>query len=291
MKMKTTGFCLVVAALFLITVFPQSGFGATYRLSMQPRLAAAEIQRRIAPLAEYLSLKTRHSVEPVVSANFTQYQKQLLSGGITIGYENPLTYVLSSKKHEVLAMAVRKGGDRFRGLIIVRADSDIKTMDDLVGKTVSIVSQSSAGGYLSQKLSLMKKGIDVDKECNVVEAIENKLENVLLAVYTGEADAGFIGESALNIVDKYVPPSQIKVLTSTQWFPNWALSVSRSLPDEEKEKIRRALLNLKEDHPVLRALKIKHFRPAEDGEYNLVRRAAGLADEPKELYLSETLDN
>ena len=288
MKKKIVVSCLTVLVGLIVSW--QTTAASTYKLSMQPRLAAAEIQRRIAPLAEYLSLKTRHNVEPVVSANFSQYQKQLNSGTITIGYENPLTYVLSSEKHEVLAMAVRKNGDKFRGIIITRADSDIKSMDDLVGKTISIVSQSSAGGYLSQKLSLKKKGIDVDKQCNVVEAVDNKLENVLLAVYTGEADAGFIGESALNIVDKYVPPAQIKVLTSTQWFPNWALSIKRTLSDEEKRKIRDALLELKGDDPVLQALGIKRFRAADDREYNLVRQAAGLTDSPKNIFVSESLD-
>lgn len=49
------------------------------------------------------------------------------------------------------------GGEKFRGIIITRKDSPINKIDDLKGKKIMIVSPSSAGGYLSQKLYLEKK--------------------------------------------------------------------------------------------------------------------------------------
>jgi ABC-type phosphate/phosphonate transport system substrate-binding protein len=95
-------------------------------------------------------------------------------------------------------------------------------------------------------------------------------------VYYGESDAGFIRESALHKVDAYVPPSQIRVIKRTAWLPNWALSVSRSLPDNEKQLIKDALLSLKKGHPVLNALQIDSFLPATDADYDVMRKAADL---------------
>jgi phosphonate transport system substrate-binding protein len=248
-----------------------------YNLSMLPRYSSNEINKRITPLAEYLSYKTGTNIEGVITNDFVQYEKQLRNGSIEMGYENPYIYTLVSEMHEVVAMAVKgKDQDKFRGIIIARKDAGLQSLEDLRGKTISIVGYTSAGGYLSQKLSLMEAGIDVEKECKIVEAVENKQENVILSVYTSDVDAGFIRESAQNQVDKYIASSQLIVVSTCAWLPNWAFSVKRTLPVNLKNQIKIALLDLKPNHPVMKALKIELFRSADDGEYNSIRRASGL---------------
>jgi phosphonate transport system substrate-binding protein len=121
----------------------------------------------------------------------------------------------------------------------------------------------------------MEAGIDVNRECTISEAIDNKQENVILAVYTGEADAGFIRESALHQADSYISAAQIKIVGACAWLPNWAFSVNRSMPDKTKKDIQAALLDLQPGHPVLKALKIDSFRLAGDEDYDPVRRASG----------------
>ena len=265
----------------LLSFRPQVLLAETYQLSMLPRYSSEEILERITPLAKYLSAGVQ--VEAYLTSNFDQYLKGLTSGAIEVGYQNPYIYALASKSHEVVAMAVKgSSGDKFRGIIIVRAGSDIHSVEDLKGKVVSYVGATSAGGFLSQKLTLIRSGIDVNKEIELVEAVENKQENVIFAVYSGDADAGFIRESALNRVSKFVPPGAISVIKRTAWLPNWALSVKRSMPDEFKSQLKKKLLQLKKGHPVLKALKVDRLRPADDAEYDSVRQAAGLETEQQD---------
>ena len=269
---------VTIALVWLVTTLASvAQAGPSYKLSMLPRYSPEEIIARITPLAQHLSKVLGTAVEPVVASDFKEYERRLKSGDIHIGYENPYIYALVSNAHEVLAMA-SKGpqGVRFRGIIITRAGSNIVAMEDLRGKTVEIVGYTSAGGYLSQRVSLLDHGLDTARDMRMVEALDNKQENVIFSVYQGDADAGFIRESALNIVDKYIPPSQIKVIQRTAWLPNWALSVSRSMPKQDRDKIAQALQGYKEDGAVLRALKIERFEPADDGSYDVIRKAAGL---------------
>ncbi|HHB76468.1 MAG TPA: phosphate/phosphite/phosphonate ABC transporter substrate-binding protein, partial [Desulfobulbus sp.] len=190
--------------------------GAGYQLSMLPRYSTEEIYKRITPLVDYLKTKTGLNISPTMTTTFDQYTKALIRGKVAIGFENPYIYVLASRSHEAVAMAVKgKNGDKFRGIIITAAGSPLHSLMDLKGKKIAIVSTTSAGGYLSQKLSLLEKGIDVTKDCQIEEAPENKQENVVFSVFTGDVDAGFIRESALHKADQFVPAGSIRVLAYT----------------------------------------------------------------------------
>lgn len=269
--------CLLpVICIFILTI-AQFTAAADYKLSMLPRYSTEEINKRIIPLAEYLSEATGLQITPTLTSTFDQYSKQLANGSVDIGYQNPYIYVLASEAHEAVGVAVKGiNGDTFRGAIITRADSPIHTVADLKGKRIAIVSYTSAGGYLSQKLTLAEHGIDARKDCTLEEAPGNKQENVIFSVYSGDVDAGFIRESALHIADDFIPTGAIRILVGSAWLPNWALSISRRMAPEDREKIVKAIQELVVGSPALKALKIKAFKPAIDSDYDLVRKAAGL---------------
>ena len=244
-----------------------------YVFSMLPRYFPKKIQSMVNPLAEYLSDEIGVQVNLVITKDFTEYENRLKSGEIEIGYENPLVYTKVSAIHEVLAMAVKgEGGDRFRGIIIARPDSGIQTFSDLKHKKIMIVGMTSAGGFLSQKLTLTENGIAVENDCELEVASDNKQENVIISVSIGDVDAGFIRESALHIADKYIQPGTIKVVASCEWLPNWALSVNRNLPDEKKEAIKAAMCGLDKNSPVLQAMDVTRFQLAVDSQYDVIRR-------------------
>lgn len=274
---RTTTYFLTVLFICILTT-ARFTFAASYTISMLPMYSTEEINKRIVPMAEYLSKETGLRIIPALASTFDQYSKRLANGSIDIGYENPYIYALASKQHEVIAMAVKgTEGDKLRGIIITRTDSNLSKVDDIMDKKVMIVGYTAAGGYLSQKLTLLEHDIDIDQDCTVEEAPDNKHENVIFSVYTGDVDAGFVRESALHKVDEFVPPGAIRVLDRTAWLPNWALSVNRKMVPEDRKKIVRAIQKLESGDLVLKSLKVKALRPAKDSEYDSVRKAAGLA--------------
>ena len=263
--------------LFLILIVISCGNVSAHaedmQLSMLPRYFPEKLTAMITPLASYLSRESGAVYKPVLTDNFADYEAEILKGNIIIGYENPLVYVNVSDVHEVIATAVKgAGGDKFRGIIITRPDSGISKVSALKGKKVMIVSKTSAGGFLSQKLTLKENGLDVDRDCLLSVAADNRQENVIISVSIGDVDAGFIRESALHKADEFIMPGSVKSVVDTAWLPNWALSVSRDMPQELKDALQDALLKLDGDSRVLKAMNLKSFIAASDSDYDILRR-------------------
>jgi phosphonate transport system substrate-binding protein len=266
---------ILVFLLGLLLCYTSTASAAnTLRLSMLPLYSPEEISKQLTPLAAYLSKAIGMQVESLLVSDFKEYEQRLLSRDIHIGYENPVIYAKAASTHEAIAVIVKApDGSKFRGIIITRSDSPILSSEELKGKRVSIVGLTSTGGYLSQRLTLQQEGIDTIRDLTIQEALGNKQENVILSVYNGDVDAGFIRESALHQVDNYVPPSQIKVIKKTAFLPEWVISVSREMPPNTKTAIRNALVQLKTGDPVLQAMKIDGFETAEDRDFDQVRQA------------------
>ncbi len=268
--MKKILVCFMIFNMF--GVFPL--FGAEYKLSMLPRYFPEKLIVMITPLASYLSKKTGLKIVPVLTKNFADYRARiLLNRDIAIGYENPMVYVKISSAHEAIATAIKgAGGDRFRGIVITRPDSGITQLSFLKGKKVMIVGKTSAGGYLSQKLTLQNMGIDVDHDCHLSVAADNRQENVIISVSIGDVDAGFIRESALHKADQFIQPGSVVSVAETAWLPNWALSVDKGLPVSIKHSIQKAVLDLQKDSEVLKAMGLSSFVRATDSDYNVMRK-------------------
>jgi len=266
-----------IALALIASAVVSTASAGEYRLSMLPMLATEEIHNRITPLAKHLSRATGLQISTVLASDFSQYSQQLSSGAIQIGFENPYIYVKNSEAHEAIALASSgTNGDKFRGIIITRSGSPINSVNALRGKRISIVSRTSTGGYLSQKLTLQQNGIDIDRDCTVEEAAENKQENVIFSVFNGDVDAGFIRESAFSQVKDFVPPGALRILESTAWMPNWVLSVSRTMPEADRRKIIDAAVNLQPGSPVLKAMKIDSLEICTDSMFDAIREAAGI---------------
>jgi phosphonate transport system substrate-binding protein len=250
---------------------------ADLTLSVSPRFSPDELLKQMTPLAERLTEALGEKVNVVLASDFKGMEQDMRSGRVDIAYVTPMIYAAVSEAHEALAIVSEGGGgEKLRGLVIARADSNIVSPEDLKGRSATIVSFKSAGGYLSQKLALEKKGVDSEKTMRLQEAKDNKQENVALAVYLGETDAGFIREDALHIADQYVPPSQIRVILRGEWMPSWAISVKRSLPQKVKDKVRETVLGLKPGDEFLKQIKANGFVPGNDADYDVYRRALGL---------------
>jgi phosphonate transport system substrate-binding protein len=265
-------FCFA-ALVVLMFLTPHGRAADELTLSMLPRHAPTEIQRRIEPLADYLTQALGIPVTTVLAGDYTDYEQRLRRGDIAIGYQNPLVTVGVLPAHQVRLMAVEEGsGQHYRGIVIVPTGSPLQGLTDLKGRRVMMVGRTSGGGYLSPKLALTELGIQVHRDCELSVAADNKQENVLIAVSIGEVEAGFIRENALHVADRFIRRGSVRVLGHGAWLPGWSVTLRRGLPSQVQDEVVRFLKALRDDSPPMLALGLNDFVPAADADYDVMRR-------------------
>jgi phosphonate transport system substrate-binding protein len=163
---------------------------------------------------------------------------------------------------------MQTSGDIFRGIIITHQDSAIRTLDDLKGKDVMVVSYKSAGGFLAQQLFLQENGINVFKDLKLREG--KRQEEVILNVYRKSADAGFVRESALEVLKEEIDLSRIRIIAKTAYIANWPFAATRSAPEQLTALVRKSLLEI-DDRNILSAARVEGFKAATDRDFDSLR--------------------
>jgi phosphonate transport system substrate-binding protein len=243
----------------------------TVRFAVLPLYPATTIYRRYEPLMRYLSDRTGYEFKLVIPKDFEEFTKVVRSGTVDFSYQNPYVFAQINREYPLKALVSSLGwpdeefGDEksFRGIIITRKNSPIKSINDLKGKKVMVVSPKSAGGFLSQKIYLAKQGISVERDLTIIDA--KRQEKVILGVYNGLADAGFVREAALQVLKDEIDMKSITVLATTSPLPNWPIAWTRRGNQELASKVRQLLIGF-DDKNILRSAHIRGFESANEQE-------------------------
>jgi ABC-type phosphate/phosphonate transport system substrate-binding protein len=144
----------------------------------------------------------------------------------------------------LLAKPETRGGPSYQGLILTRADSRIRSLADLKGKTFCYVNKGSTSGYLYPRALLRQAGVDPDTDFASKSFGHDHL-NTLRLLDRGECQGAAVYAKILETGSKHGMPSErFHQLASTERIPYDAYSVLAKTPPEEVAAIQSALLAL-----------------------------------------------
>lgn len=243
----------------------------TIKVAILPLYSPITLFERFDPLVRYLSSKTGREFKLVIPKDFEDFFEIIEKAEADFSYSNPYIYIQLADKGFLTAFAntvLEQSGDIFRGIIIAHKESPVKSINDLRGKRVMVVSFRSAGGFLAQKLFLYENGIDVMKDLHLIEG--KKQEEVILNVYAKKIDAGFVRESALKVLEEEIDLSRINILATTPYIANWPFASTRRVDAKMVSLVRKTLLDLNQKD-ILRAAQVERFKAAEDCDFDSLR--------------------
>lgn len=198
-------------------------------------------------IEQMLEEKTGLVINSNVATSYAAVVEAMGAGNAHIGWLNTFAYLLAHEKYGVEAelATVRFGSTSYRGQIVAQADSGITSLSDLQGKIMCWVDPLSTSGYIIPRVEIQAAGINPDTDfAQTIEAGSHN--NVIIAVYNGECDAGATFVDARGSVEDQLADVKEKVVVVAESppIPNDNVSFSPAVPAEMVEQIVAALLEI-----------------------------------------------
>ena len=236
------------------------------------------MHRKFGPFRDYIqkelnTLGWNVTIKAKIYSSYDEAIDALAEGRSDFSRFGPVSYVLAKDKNpgiQLLAMESNFGSKSFEGVIFVKNDSPIKTLDDIEGEMMAFGSKNSTTGRYLVQAALKKVGItgaDLDGYDYL-----GRHDSVTLAVYEGSHQVGAANENTFN---KFKGMLGLRSITT---FPcvtkPW---VAREGMDVKLfNSLQKVLLEL-DDKQLLETINRSGLMKTEDSDYDLIREgmAAG----------------
>ena len=248
-----------------------------------PSSDAENITDNAQPLADYLEQALDMPVTAEVTTDYVGLVEAMRTGQTQIGFLPAFGYVQAADRGdvEVVAKSIRYGSGSYVAQYNVLADSDIQDFDDLVeseGLVWAFPGYSSTSGYLFPGVEFLNAGIE-DLEGKFQHLEVQGHDNAILQLLDGNADFATTFDDARGNLSDEIPDieDQVRVIGYTEPIPNDTVTLYGGMPEDLKERITEAFLNMEDNEEALQAMNDIYewdgIETAEDSEYDIVRDA------------------
>ncbi len=263
---------LVLLPIVLLSrsVVADSGEKPVYNVGIVPQQSATTLARTWVPILEYLGEKSGFELRFKTAPNIPTFEERLAAGEYDFAYMNPYHYTVFHRKPGYVAFA-RAADKQIKGIIVVRKDSPIQTLDALAGKTLAFPAPAAFAASVLPRAHFRRAGIDITPK--YVASHDSVYRSVAKGLF--EAGGGVMRTFAsmdTGITD------QLRILWTTDGYTPHAVAAHPKLPIGVVDRLQHAMLGMPNDaagRALLESIKIDAFAPASDTEWDDVR-ALGL---------------
>lgn len=257
----------------------------------------AAVKSAMVLFGSYLEKKLNMPVEFNFTTDYTAVIEAIEAKKAHIAYMSPFSYVLASKKHDIIPIAtLGENGKQsmYHSIIFTSPATGINSMADLKAKakslTLCFADPASTSGHLIPRAYLKTIGLDADSAFKQVIFAGSHPASIL-SVASHKIDIGCsTTEYGLQKLERAgeVKPEEIKVLWQSEPIVSSPIVARNDLNKDFVKKIQGLILNLAKDAPDVFAAYVKLYHPkynnlsymaVDDSMYNGLRKiAAGIKD-------------
>lgn len=276
---------LATLALTLSTnLFAQEKWPEKLTFGVIPVAGSSSMKENFGPLTSYLEDQLGIKVELKLAGDYTGIITGMQHKHIDVAYLGPKSYVEAARRAGAEAIAVEIDGESglpgYRGTIITKKGSGLKTLEDIKGKKWAFTSSQSTSGTLVPTVMFSKKGINPQEYFSKV-LYSGGHEASILSVKAGKIDAASTNNLDFNRgLDKHWEKDQFNIIWTSDLIPGAPVAVVKQLPQSLKMALKGAFISYKDDEG-MKKLKNKGFIAGDDSVYNSVRELIKLKKQLK----------
>jgi len=188
------------------------------------------------PVMEAFNKQTNNKIFLKIFTAKALFEEYLLLGEADFIFGNAYYYLILNQKHGYKPL-VRSNKKSLNGIIVVRKNSNITTLDDLKGQRVAFPSQNALGASLYIRSMLASKGIKVNP------VYTKNHEKTYFSVDSGSAIAGGGIDRTFN---QYKLRHSLKVIYTSPDLPAHPIMAHPRVPQNTIEDFISFILSLDE---------------------------------------------
>jgi phosphonate transport system substrate-binding protein len=133
---------------------------STHLVAVVPQLPRAATYAKWSPLLERVGRNTKQCFDLVIPETIPLFEKLLLKGAPDFAFVNPYHEVMAKKRKGYIPLLI-DGGAKLTGILVVRSNSPIKSVQELQGKEIAFPAPNAFAASLLIRAELEKMGIQI----------------------------------------------------------------------------------------------------------------------------------
>lgn len=225
------------------------------KVSAIPDEAPTELQRKFKPLGAYLEQELGMPVQFVPVSDYAAVVEGIAADRVDLAWLGGFTFVQTRlKTGNAIPLVQREQDEKFTSKFI-SADANVKSLQDLKGKTFAFGSVSSTSGSLMPRYFMQKDGIVPEQFFSRV-AFSGAHDATVAWVQAGKVDAGVLNASVWDklVAAGKVDTSKVHVFATTPTYYDYNWTVRGTLDPALTAKIKAAFLALDPANPEHKAI-------------------------------------
>jgi len=196
----------------------------------------AVMHLRLKPLTKYLSKRLNKNVVLKLSPDMGAAITEAANGTVDIAYLTPVAYLRAHAKGnaQLIAKTVTNGKASFKLMIVVKENSPIKKIEDLVGKSFAFGDRRA----LLQRATVVGSGIKLEQFSQY--RFIGHYDNIARAVMNNDFDAGILKDTkAYKWQEK-----GLRILHSSPALPPYNIVASKNVNAATVKELKHIFLSL-----------------------------------------------
>lgn len=226
------------------------------------------------PMIDYINARLHGAqLRLEASRNYDAYDEKLFQGYFDFALPNPYQTVTSLQSgYQVFGKMA--DDENFRGIILIRKDSDIQTVSDLKGKSVSYPAPTALAATIMPQWFLFQQGLDIQHD--ITNHYVGSQESSIMNVYLGVTDAASTWPPPWLAFIKERPEIAEQVIIKWQTPPlvNNGLVAKKTIPQTILKQVSQAIFELhltEKGQQILAEMELSQYEPATDETYLRVK--------------------
>ena len=246
---------------------------------INPALSPESMKKMYLPAIESFCENLGYIPRVIITPDYTSLADILLEGIVDIAWFSPLAYVDAANRGAIIPLVspVVNGSATYKGYIITKKGSGVKSLSDIKGKRMAFVDKKSASGYAYPQMMLRREGINPDRDLKETVFLGSH-NRVIESVLASEVAVGATYSEAIEDAQKHhLPIEQLIYLAETEPIPKDCLAANSHFDEETIARLQKGFAELAttpRGRDSLANSPIKGFVPVTTEVYDIVREVS-----------------